>query len=418
MNYSCLLLSCLLGLSLQLPAQSVETEFVKKNVASAQAHLKNMLVVTDPASGQFPRTINAKGEFKTTNIYEWTSGFFPGTLWYAYEATNDPQLKEAALQWTAAMKLIKDYSGHHDVGFMMYCSYGNANRIDPKPDYNDILVQTARSLCKRYDAKVGSIKSWDQFKSWHGNQTYQFPVIIDNMMNLELLFYAAKVTNDPYFRDVALRHAETTRRNHIRPDFSTYHVIAYDSVGNVVGRETAQGYADNSTWARGQAWAIYGFTVMYRETNDKKYLETARKLADFFLKHPNLPPDRIPYWDFNDKQEGYEPAVNSRVKKYTGPILRDASAGAIVSSELFELSTYLGKSGGWYREQAIAMLHSLAGPAYQASVGSNANFILKHSVGSLAHGGEIDVPLVYADYYYLEALHRYDNLLHKRAVLD
>jgi len=411
-----ILCACLTGFNVQ--SQDKEILFVRKNVAAASVHLKNMLQELDYKSGQFPRTIDASGKLKTVGLYDWTGGFWPGSLWYTYEGTADPQLSEAATQWTECMEPAKNFFGHHDVGFLMYCSYGNAYRVNPKVQYKQVLVQTARSLCKRYDPKVGSIKSWDQFKSWHGKTSYNFPVIIDNMMNLELLFFAAKATGEPFFRQVAIQHADKTLRNHIRADFSTYHVVSYDSTGMVVSQETAQGYADNSTWSRGQAWAIYGFTVMYRETKDKKYLEAARKLADFFLKHPNLPADKIPYWDFNAKQKGYKPAVNSKADAYSGPTLRDASAGAVVASALFELSTYLGASGTWYKQQGTAMLHSLASPAYQAAPGTNGNFILKHSVGSQAHGGEMDVPLVYADYYYLESLHRYNNLLHKKAVLD
>ncbi len=407
---------CMAGFGAQ--AQKSEVQFIRQNVASASVQLKNMLRETDPKSLRYPRTTDAAGKLKTTGLYDWTGGFFPGSLWYAYEETKDAQLKDAAVKWTESMEPAKTFFGHHDVGFLMYCSYGNAYRIDPKPEYKEVLIETARSLCKRYDPKVGSIKSWDQFKSWHGKTIYKYPVIIDNMMNLELLFFAYKETGDPLFKKVAIDHAEKTRLNHIRPDFSTYHVVSYDSTGKVLSQETAQGYADNSTWSRGQAWAMYGFTLMYRETKNKLYLETAQKLADFYLKHPNLPADKIPYWDFNDKQSGYEPGVNSNVKKYTGPMLRDASAGAIIASTLLELSTYLGKDGGWYRQQGVTMLHSLASPAYQAKPGTNGNFILEHSVGSLAHGNEIDVPLVYADYYYLEALRRYDNLLNKRAVLN
>lgn len=411
-----LICTCLAGIDVQ--GQNKEILFVRKNAALASMHLKSMLKETNSSSGQFPRTIDVAGKLKTVDLYDWTGGFWPGSLWYSYEATKDPKLKEAAQQWTESMEPLKNFYGHHDVGFLMYCSYGNAYRINPRAEYKEVLIQSARSLCKRYDPEVGSIKSWDQFNSWHGKTSYSFPVIIDNMMNLELLFFAAKATGDPFFRQVAIQHAEKTLTNHIRPDFSTYHVVLYDSTCKLQGQETAQGYADNSTWSRGQAWAIYGFTVMYRETKDRKYLETARKLAYFYLKHPNLPADKIPYWDFNAKQSGYEPAVNSKADEYAGAILRDASAAAIVASALIELSTYLGGSGNWYRQQGIQMLHSLAGPAYQATPGTNGNFILMHSVGSQAHGSEMDVPLVYADYYYLEALHRYNNLLHNNAVLD
>ncbi len=297
---------------------------------------------------------------------------------------------------------------------MMYCSYGNAYRLTNNPAYKDILVQAAKSLSTRFSPKTGSIKSWNRFVSWHGQPTYTFPVIIDNMMNLELLFFASKVTGDPSFREIAIKHADTALKNQIRDDYSCYHVVCYDpETGKVQGRETAQGYADNSTWSRGQAWGIYGYTVMYRETKDKKYLETARKMADYYLNNQTLPADKIPLWDFNIGQAGYEPGIKSHTKEVSAP-LRDASAAAITASALFELSDYTGKAGDRYRQAAITMLHSLAGPDYRANPGENANFLIKHCVGSIPHGVEKDVPLVYADYYFVEALNRYQHYLKKR----
>lgn len=275
----------------------------------------------------------------------------------------------------------------------------------------DILVQSARSLSTRFNSVTGCIKSWNTFKSWHGNKTYNFPVIIDNMMNLELLFFAAEVTGDTSFRHVAVTHALNTMANQVRKDYSSYHVVCYDTItGKVSGQETAQGYADNSTWSRGHAWGVYGFTMVYRKTKDLRFLKTAQGMADFFIHHKNLPADKIPYWDFNAGEKGYIPGINSNAKNVTKPY-RDASAAAIVASALLELSTYSGAKGKEYRNVAIKILHSLASPAYRSPVRSNGNFLLMHSVGSIPHNGEIDVPLVYADYYFLEALSRYDQLL-------
>jgi unsaturated chondroitin disaccharide hydrolase len=389
-----------------------ERAFIRNNFVLANQHLKNMLEDTKDLKNAFPRTAY-DSKLYNTKIYEWTTGFFPGTLWYAYEYSNDEQLKEAANVWTEKLRPLQYYTGNHDLGFMMYCSYGNAYRLTGSldTDKKDVLVQSAKSLASRYNATAGVIKSWNSFRSWHGNKTYYYPVIIDNMMNLELLFFASKVTGDDSFRQIAMTHALSTIKNQIREDYSSYHVVAYDSTnGQVIGKETAQGYADNSTWARGQAWGIYGFTMCYRETKDERFLKTAQGMADFFIEHKNLPKDKIPYWDFNANEEGYTPGVKSNANKITAKY-RDASAAAITASALLELSTYSGKNGKKYRTAAQQMLHSLASPAYRATVGTNGNFILTQSVGSIPHNNEINVPLVYADYYFLEALIRYDRLL-------
>eukprot|EP01035_Chromulina_nebulosa_P061103 gene61103-83568_t len=209
-------------------------------------------------------------------------------------------MKDAAIQWTEKLEPLKDFKDHHDLGFMMYCSYGNAYRLTGNVEYKDILVQAAKSLCTRFSAKTGCIKSWNVFHSWHGNKSYRYPVIIDNMMNLELLFWATKETGDSTYYKIAVTHANTTMKNHFRPDYSSYHVINYNAqTGAVQQKKTAQGFADESAWARGQAWALYGYTVMYRSTKDKQYLEQAKNIAAFLLNHPNLPADKVPYWDFN-----------------------------------------------------------------------------------------------------------------------
>jgi chondroitin AC lyase len=344
-------------------------------------------------------------------MYDWTPGFFPGTLWYTYEYTHDVKLKSEAIRWTEQLEPLKDFTAHHDLGFMTYCSYGNAYRLTGNEAYKAILVKAAHSLSTRFNPTTGCIKSWNTFKSWHGTKTYNFPVIIDNMMNLELLFFGAKVSGDTMLRRIAISHALNTMHYQIRKDYSSYHVVCYDTAtGKVVGRETAQGYADNSTWSRGQAWGIYGFTMVYRETQDKRFLQTAIGMADYYLNNKNLPADKIPYWDFNAGQQGYTPGINSNALKVNGQY-RDVSAAAITASALFELSNYAGSKGSSYRKAAIEMLHTLSTPVYRAKPGTNGNFLLMHSVGSIPHGGEIDAPLVYADYYYLEALLRYNKSL-------
>jgi chondroitin AC lyase len=410
------LLTCLLLLAFTVHRK--DASFISENFLFAEMQLKNMLKETATAGNAFPRTINKSGKLVTTGMYDWTPGFFPGSLWYLYSYTKDTTFANAAKQWTDKLEPLKSFTQHHDLGFMMYCSYGNAYRLTGNPAYKDILVQAAKSLSTRFNPVTGSIKSWNSFKSWHGNNTFFFPVIIDNMMNLELLFFASKETGDTSFRHIAVTHALTAMKNQIRTDYSSYHVVCYDSAtGKVEGRETAQGYADNSTWARGQAWGIYGFTMTYRETKDKRFLRTAQGMADWFIDNKNLPEDKIPYWDFNANETGYTPGINSNaLKMKTKP--RDASAAAITASALLELSTYPGKKAARYKQTAIAMLHSLASPAYRVQAGGSiGNFLLTHSVGSIPNNSEIDVPLVYADYYFIEALKRYQQILGKQDVL-
>ena len=387
----------------------IEKERIDKVFAVAEQQYSRMLEVSTDLN-QYPRTTNKDGSTKYVGISDWTGGFWPGNLWYVYDFTKKDTWKNAATKWTESLENNQYNRSHHDIGFMMYCSYGNALRNIPNKKYEDILVQSAKSLITRYSPVVKSIKSWNTKKSWDNN-TWYFPVIIDNMMNLELLFYASKITGEPVYRNVAINHAETAMRNHLRGDYSSYHVVDYDTAtGKVLHQQTNQGFADNSQWARGQAWGIYGFTVVYRETRDKKFLNTARKLADFYINHPNLPADKIPYWDFNVNQTGFTPDWKYDASKLSY-IPRDASAAAITASGLLELSHYLGKKGKKYRNFAIESLRSLCSPQYLAEPGQNGFFILKHATGSMPHNSEIDVPLVYADYYFLEALLRYQNKL-------
>ena len=400
--------ACLL---LVVSGLKVEAQLTEKAFHNADLQCKNMLLVAkNPAKP--PRTTKPDGTLAfSPNIYDWTSGFFAGNLWYTYEATKDEALKNEAIKFTEALDSLQYFTGHHDIGFMLYSSYGNGYRLTNNEKYKEVLVRAAKSLCTRFNPNTGVIKSWNQHLSWDGTTMWHYPVIIDNMMNLELLFFASKATGDTSFRHIAVTHALTTMKNHIRPDYSTFHVVDYDTVtGQVLHQETCQGYANNSTWARGQAWGIYGFTQVYTETGDKRFLETAQHLADFFINNPRLPKDKIPYWDFNANEPGYHPQFKYDSVKYKDKP-RDVSAAAVVASALFDLSKYSGKKGAIYKKTAIEILESLATDKYTAEVGTNNNFILKHATGSLPHGQEIDKPLVYADYYYLEALLKYKKLL-------
>ena len=344
---------------------------------------------------RLPKTYE-NGVLQTANYKSWISGFFPGVLWYLYEDTPTEELKKYAELYTLRVMPAKDMTSTHDLGFMLYCSFGNGYRLTGNKSYMDVMKVGAESLASRYNDKVGAIKSWNSNKKW------QFPVIIDNMMNMEFLSFIAINTGNNRFKEIADKHAKTTLSNHFRSDNSCYHVVSYDTITGIPhAKQTHQGYADNSSWARGQAWALYGYTMMYRETNNKVYLEQARKVALFIKNHPNLPEDKVPYWDFDapDIPKAY----------------RDASAAAIMASAFLELSS-LDKSEDrieWLKlgEQQI---RSLSSPLYLAEPNTNGGFILKHSVGNFNKKSEVDVPLTYADYYYVEALLRLKRMQNEK----
>jgi unsaturated chondroitin disaccharide hydrolase len=334
----------------------------------------------------YPRSTTSEGKWKTIPIRDWTSGFFPGILWYMNELTGDSTFRSNAERWTVGLTPLQYYSGSHDIGFMVFCSFGNGYRLTNKEEYKNVILRTANTLTSRFNPTVGSIKSWD-------NRKWQYPVIIDNMMNLELLFWSAKNGGTQNMYDVAVRHAEQTMKNHFRPDGSTFHVVSYDTLtGNVIAQVTHQGYADASCWSRGQAWAIYGFTMTYRFTNDDRFLQTAQRAADYFIAH--LPNDKIPYWDFN------APNIPNES--------RDASAASIAASGLLELSSFVKDADRKqkYYATAVSILESLMQPPY-FSKSTTASGILNFAVGNKPAGTEINVSLIYGDYYFIEALKRY-----------
>lgn len=391
-------------------SQQPDNDFVKRSFDAARPLYRNLLQKTSGSFALYPHSLYAPDSIKYYGIDEWTGGFWPGILWYMFGYTKDTSWKQAATAWTGSLEANQFNTNHHDIGFMMYCSYGNAIRFEHNAAYKKILVQSAESLTKRYSPVVGCIQSWNKRKSKGDINTWEYPVIMDNMMNLELLFYASRASNDPKYRQIAVSHAEKTMLNHLRKDFSSYHVVNYDpKTGAVLHKQTLQGFSDESTWARGQAWGIYGFTMCYRETGDKRFLNTAIGMADFFLQHKNLPKDKIPYWDFNAGEAGFTPDWEFDPARFT-ETPRDASAAAIASSALIELSTFVsGKRSRRYYDAAVAILRSLAGDEYLNRGAPNPYFLLKHSTGNLPSNREIDVPLIYADYYFLEALLRYER---------
>jgi hypothetical protein len=365
--------------------------FIDENVTFAANQYSLMLdKIEDSLSILNPKSI-IDGKMKFIPPQEWTSGFFPGSLWYLYELSGDEKWKTMAVKYTEALDTIQYYTGNHDVGFMIYCSYGNGLRLAGTEAYKQVIVNAAKSLSTRFIPEAGIIQSWNASKA----KDWECPVIIDNMMNLELLFEATKLSGDSSFYHIAVSHADNTIKNHYRPDYSTWHVIDYSKAdGSIRHRNTHQGYSDESAWSRGQAWGIYGYILCYRETGDQKYLDQAEKALEFFGNHRNYPEDGVPYWDFDS------PDIPNTY--------RDASAAAILASALYEISTYSSKMD--YKAWADKVVTSLSSPAYRAPLGENGDFILMHSVGSLPHNSEVDVPLNYADYYYLEALKRKKDL--------
>ncbi len=372
-----------------------KNDIIADNVKNAAVQLKSLVEASEAGDTvRIPSTFK-NGEIEYVPTDDWVSGFFPGTLWYMYELTGDEYWADHARKHTEILDSIQYLTWHHDVGFMIYDSYGNGLRLKHIDGYKDVIVNTAKSLSTRFRPKAGVLQSWNTDRGWQAERGWKCPVIIDNMMNLELLFKATEFSGDSTYAKIAISHADKTMENHYRPDYSTYHVVDYDDeTGAVRGRYTAQGYADESAWARGQAWSIYGFTMAYRFTSDKKYLERAENVAGYLFSNPNMPEDLVPYWDFDcpDIPNTY----------------RDASSAAIIASALYELNWHTGKAE--YKEKADKIIESLSSPAYRAAQGTNGGFILMHSVGSLPHGSSIDVPLNYADYYFLEALIRKGNI--------
>lgn len=334
----------------------------------------------------YPRAINPDGSLWTSHYKWWCSGFYPGSLWYAYEYTGNEQLKELALKYQAGLEPLRHRKDDHDIGFQLMCSYGNCLRITGDQECVPVILDGAASLASRFDPEVGCTRSWN-FGKW------AFPVIIDNMMNMELLLKAAELGGDDSLKTVALAHARTTMKNHFRDDYSCFHLVNYDpETGEVIGKQTVQGYSDDSAWSRGQAWALYGYTMLYRFAKEQDLLDHAVAITEYLL--PRLPEDGIPYWDYDS------PKIPDDV--------RDASAAAIMASGLIELSSYVdAEKAERYMAVAEKMLRTLASEEYLAEEGEQYGYILRHSTGNMNKDSEVDVPLTYADYYFLEALMRY-----------
>ncbi len=363
-------------------------EVVDRALAGAERQALRMAEKYEPLEGRLPRTWE-KGEDVSSDSRWWCSGFYPGTLWYLYENSGNPEVLEYARMYSARVEREKLTTDNHDVGFMIGCSFGNGLRLTGDEAYREVVLTAARSLATRFDPAVGLIRSWD-----HNRAQWKYPVIIDNMMNLELLLRAAELSGDDSLRAIAVSHADKTMIHHFRPDFSSWHLVSYDpETGEPHLKQTHQGYSDDSAWSRGQAWGLYGYTMMYRMTGDERYLGHARGIAQFLLHHKNMPADGVPYWDYDTPEIPSTP--------------RDASAAAVMASALVELSGMVeGDEAEEYFAFAEKQVRTLASPEYTAAEGDNGCFILKHSTGAYPFASEVDVPLSYADYYYVEALVR------------
>lgn len=381
----------LLGVALVACAKTPERSIIEENIANAKLQIGDLLEASESTGEiRIPSTFE-NGEIEYVPTDDWVSGFFAGTLWYMYELTGEEKWAEHAKCHTECLDSIQYLKWHHDVGFMIYDSYGHGLRLKGYEPYKQVIVNTAASLATRFREVPGVIQSWDADRGWQAERGWQCPVIIDNMMNLELLFKATELSGDSTYYNIAVRHADRTMQEHFRADYSCYHVVDYDlTTGEVRRRCTAQGCADESVWARGQAWAIYGYTTCYRITGEGKYLDHALKVCDFFFGDSRLPEDKIPYWDFD------APGIPDAP--------RDASTAAIIASALYEIYTYTQESQ--HKALADELVATLSTEAYRAKPCTNGGFILMHSVGSLPHGSNIDQPLNYADYYFLEALIR------------
>ncbi|MBR5103654.1 MAG: glycoside hydrolase family 88 protein [Bacteroidales bacterium] len=369
------------------------TERVFKRAAVQMEYLDTVLdsvAVSKPGNAVYPRSIRPDGTFWESNYKWWCSGFYPGTLWYVYEYTGNETFKELALKYQSGLEPLRYRTDDHDVGFQLMCSYGNCLRLTGDQECVPVLIDGANSLSTRFNQEVGCTRSWS-FGKW------SFPVIIDNMMNMELLLKATELGGDDSLKNIAIAHAHTTMKNHFRDDNSCFHLVDYDpETGAVVGKQTVQGYADNSAWARGQAWAIYAYPMIYRFTKDQEMLDHAVAIAEYLL--PRVPDDGIPYWDYD------APDIPDDV--------RDASSAAIMACGLIELSTYVdAEKSARYLAMAEKSLRTLASDEYLAAEGENYGFLLKHSTGNKNRDQEVDVPLTYADYYFLEALMRWQKLV-------
>lgn len=401
MNFKILFVVSVLifGIACSRQTNTESTAMTEERIADRLAFLSSKMVENlsqlPRDSTRIPRAIDENGDLIAQPSRQWTSGFFPGILWQLYDFSDRAELKEGAEKWTIFLKKEQWDTHTHDLGFKLNSSFGKAYEITGDEAYKDVVIQASKTLIKRFNNDIGVIRSWD----WNAD-IWQYPVIIDNMMNLEMLFEATEYTGDSTFYKVAEKHASTTLKNHYRPDNSSYHVVVYDTTTFVPDMKvTHQGFSSESAWSRGQAWGLYGYTEVYEKTKDVRYLDQAKKIAAFYINHKNMPEDLIPYWDFDAPGIPNEP--------------RDVSAATVAASALIKLSDYVQNEKEDYLNYADGVLLSLEKEDYQTN---KIPFLLDHSTGSVPGKFEVDVPIVYADYYYVESLLRRLHQLEKNTL--
>lgn len=375
----------------EMASQQSDVAFCSAALDNAEKQLNDFRnTYTNPR--KIPTSFS-EGEVKYTTPMGWTSGFVAGSFWYIYEHNKKDSWLKTASEWTKALEKMQFNRKTHDIGFIMNNSFGNGLRLTDNKDFEPIIVSSAKTLMERFNATIGATYSW----SWG---TWEFPVIIDNMMNLELLFNASILTKDSRYYDAAVSHASVTMKHHFRPDHSSYHLVNYSrDTGLPIGKQTFQGIADDSSWSRGQAWGAYGYTTVYRYTKDEKFLKHAKNIVNYILTHKNMPEDLVPYFD-------YDAPDDSSITNY-----RDSSAASLLASALLELVDYVDDEEALrYRKAAMTMLRSLASPAYLASKDENGHFLLKQATGNYPKDLDLNASLNYGDYYYLEALTRCKTL--------
>lgn len=373
---------------------SKKIDWPENNTAFCYAALDKATVQYDrfrqayPDPKKIPRSYS-KGATRFSGELGWTRGFVAGSFWYLYEHNQNQTWLETAQKWTKAIEKNQFNRKTHDIGFIIYDSFGNGLRLTDNKSYEPIIVSAAKTLMERFNPKLGLTYSW----SWG---TWEFPVIIDNMMNLELLFRASEISGDPTYKDAAISHATVTMKHHFRDDYSSFHLVNYNrETGQPNWKQTFQGIADDSSWSRGQGWGLYGYTMTYRFTKDETFLNHARGIANYILNHPNMPDDLVPYFDYNATEY-------PEVTPY-----KDSSAASLVASALLELATFVDKEESKrYHDAAIKMLRSLSSPAYLAGEDENGYFLLKQATGNYPANDELNGSLNYGDYYYLQALNR------------
>lgn len=385
-----------------IACQKQNTEFsAEKDLQYCASQVNRALENLDEGKGTYDFTMEPRNILEGELVWncrkaspaEWCSGFWSGILWMDYSYTQDEHVRKAAEGYTEALSIVtKEPVFDHDIGFLILNSYGKGYEQTHNPAYKQVMLAAADSLATLFNPTVGTILSWPRHvKDFGGHNT-----IMDNMINLELLYWASENGGDKRLRDIATSHAETTMRHHFRDDGGCYHVAVYDTLdGHFIKGVTHQGYADSSLWSRGQSWAIYGYTMVYRYIKEQRFLDHAQKVTDLYLKRlKETSDDWVPIWDMDDPRGKEAP--------------KDASAACVVASALLELCKYVdSEKSATYRSAAENMLRDLSTDKYQ-SRGRNEAFLM-HSTGHHPAGCEIDASIIYADYYYLEALLRYQT---------